>query len=149
MDTWIIVGILAGLVIVASVIGLVARSRAGRVQEVRGFRVVQGADLDTDERFGSAATFVQFSTEMCSRCPATKALLIRTAETSSGVRHIEVDITHRPDIATSFNILQTPTTLVLDNIGAIAARIGGAPRPEAVRSALEIALRRDHGNYII
>jgi thiol-disulfide isomerase/thioredoxin len=143
------VGILAGLVIVATVIGLVARSRAGRVQEVRGFRVVRSADLDTDEPFGSAATFVQFSTEMCSRCPAAKALLIRTAEARNGVRHIEVDITHRPDIASSFNILQTPTTLVLDNSGAIAARIGGAPRPEAVRTALEIALRRDHGNYVI
>ena len=149
MDTWIVVGILAGLVIVATVIGLVARSRAGRVQEVRGFRVVRSADLDSGEPFGSAATFVQFSTEMCSRCPATKALLIRTAEARSGVRHIEVDITHRPDIASSFNILQTPTTLVLDNSGAIAARIGGAPRPEAVRTALEIALRRDHGNYVI
>jgi thiol-disulfide isomerase/thioredoxin len=149
MDTWIVVGIVAGLVVVATVIGLAARSRAGRVQEVRGFRVVRPADLDIDEPFGSAATFVQFSTEMCSRCPATKALLIRTAEAHNGVRHIEVDITHRPDIASRFNILQTPTTLVLDNSGAIAARIGGAPRPEAVRTALEIALRRDHGNYVI
>ncbi len=149
MDTWIVVGILAGLVVVATVIGLVARSRAGRVQEVRGFRIVRSVDLDTDEPFGSAATFVQFSTEMCSRCPATKALLVRTAEARNGVRHIEVDITHRPDIASRFNILQTPTTLVLDNSGAIAARIGGAPRPEAVRTALEIALRRDHGNYVI
>lgn len=149
MDTWIVVGILAGLVIVATVIGLVARSRAGRVQEVRGFRVVRAVDLGTDEPFGSAATFVQFSTEMCSRCPATKALLVRTAKERKGVQHIEVDITHRPDIASRFNILQTPTTLVLDNSGAIAARIGGAPRPEAVRTALEIALRRDHGNYVI
>jgi len=149
MNPWIIAGILAGLVIVATVIGLVARSRTGRVQEVTGFRLVSAEELDTDEPFGSAATLIQFSTEMCSRCPATKALLIRTAETRTGVRHVEVDITHRPDIASSFNILQTPTTLVLDNSGAIAARIGGAPRPEAVRAALDIALRRDHGNYVI
>ena len=149
MNPWIVAGILAGLVIVATVIGLVARSRAGRVQEVRGFRLVRAAELGTKEPFGSSATLVQFSTEMCSRCPATQALLIRTAEARGGVRHIEVDITHRPDIAKSFNILQTPTTLVLDNSGAIAARIGGAPRPEAVRTALDIALRRDHGNYVI
>jgi hypothetical protein len=71
MDTWIIVGILAGLVIVATAIGLVARSRAGRVQEVRGFRVVRSVDLDTDELFGSAATFVQFSTEMLVQVPRT------------------------------------------------------------------------------
>ena len=60
MDTWIVVGILAGLIIVATVIGLVARSRAGRVEVARGYRVVRSADLDTDEPFGSAATFVQF-----------------------------------------------------------------------------------------
>lgn len=110
---------------------------------------MRAVELATEEPFGSAATFVQFSTEMCSRCPATKALLTRVAREHSGVHHIEVDISHRPDIASNFNILQTPTTLVLDNSGAIAARIGGAPRPEAVRTALEIALRRDHGNYVI
>jgi len=149
MNPWLVVGILAGLVIVATVIGLVARSSAGRVQEVRGLRLVKRLELDTDLAFGSVATLVQFSTEMCSRCPSTKALLVRTAESHAGVRYIEVDLTHRPDIASSFNILQTPTTLVLDNSGAIAARIGGAPRPEAVRTALDIALRRDHGHYVI
>ena len=149
MNPWIVVGILAGLIIVATAIGLVARSRAGRVQEVRGLRFVKRVELDTDTAFGSVATLVQFSTEMCSRCPGTKALLTRTAESRPGVTYIEVDLTHRPDIASSFNILQTPTTLVLDNSGAIAARIGGAPRPEAVSTALDIALRRDHGHYVI
>lgn len=149
MNPWIVVGILAGLIIVATAIGLVARSRAGLVQEVRGLRFVKRTELDTDTAFGSVATLVQFSTEMCSRCPGTKALLTRTAESRPGVTYIEVDLTHRPDIASSFNILQTPTTLVLDNSGAIAARIGGAPRPEAVSAALDIALRRDHGHYVI
>jgi hypothetical protein len=45
--------------------------------------------------------------------------------------------------------MQTPTTLVLDEAGLLAARIGGAPRPEALARALDIALRRDHGNYHI
>jgi hypothetical protein len=79
--------------------------------------------------------------------PTSKTQTYQTSEDNE--RIIEVDITHRPDIASRFNVLQTPTTLVLDNSGAIAARIGGAPRPEAVRTALEIALRRDHGNYVI
>ena len=149
MDIWVIVGILAGLVAVATIIGLVSRARTGRVQEVTGLRRVAPVELDTDDDFGSRATFVQFSSEMCSRCPGTRALLQRVAATKSGVRHIDVDITHRPDIARSFNILQTPTTLVLDDSGAIAARIGGAPRPEAVTAALDIALRRDHGHYVI
>ena len=149
MDTWVIVGVLVGLVAVATVIGLISRARAGRVQEVTGFRRVSPAEIDTDDAFGTSATFVQFSSEMCSRCPGTKALLQRVAESKPGVSYIEVDLTHRPDIARSFNVLQTPTTLVLDDSGAIAARIGGAPRPEAVATALDIAQRRDHGHYVI
>jgi len=149
MNPWIAVAIVAGLIIVATVIGLVARARTGRVQIVTGLRYVTAVDIDTDQRFGSVATLVQFSTDMCSRCPGTKALLKGVAESRSGVAFIEVDLTHRRDIATSFNILQTPTTLVLDNSGAIAVRIGGAPRPEAVRTALDIAQRRDHGQYVI
>ena len=149
MNPWTALAIVAGLIIVATVIGLVARARTGRVQIVTGLRYVTAADIDTDQRFGAVATLIQFSTDMCSRCPGTKALLKRAAESRSGVAYIEVDLTHRSDIATSFNILQTPTTLVLDNSGAIAVRIGGAPRPEAVHTALDIAQRRDHGQYVI
>lgn len=149
MDVWIVVAILAGLVAVATVVGLLARARNGRVQEVTGLHRMTPAEIDSDDSFGESATFIQFSSEMCSRCPGTRALLTRVAAEKPGVSHIEVDITHRPDIARAFNILQTPTTLVLDDSGAIAARIGGAPRLEAVTTALDIALRRDHGHYVI
>jgi len=141
--------VLGGLVVVATAIGLLVKAREGRVREVHGLRKITAAELDTKERFGDFATLVQFSTEYCTKCPGTHALLQRTAEKHVGVRHIEIDLTHRPDIASAFNILQTPTTLVLDEIGTIAARIGGAPRPDAVETALGIALRRDHGQYVI
>jgi hypothetical protein len=53
------------------------------------------------------------------------------------------------EIAQKYNILQTPTTFVLDDVGAVAARIGGSPRPDALTTALQIALRREHDSYII
>jgi hypothetical protein len=67
-------------------------------------------------------------------------VLGQIAETTEGVNHVDFDLTHRPDIAAQFNVLQTPTTLILDRTGVIRARIGGAPRPADVRAALESIL---------
>lgn len=149
MNPLVVVAVLAGLVVVATIIGLVVRNREGRVHEVRAFRRVSPADLGSPEKLGTSATLLQFSTTLCTKCPATRDLLHKTADARAGVRHIDIDITNRPDIANSFNIMQTPTTLVLDNSGAIAARIGGAPRVDALKQALDIATRRDHGHYVI
>jgi thioredoxin-like negative regulator of GroEL len=70
----------------------------------------------------------------------TRRVLSQIAESTDGVSHIDLDLTHRPDIAAQFNVLQTPTTLILDATGQIRARIGGAPRPTDVRAALETIL---------
>ena len=48
------------------------------------------------------------------------------------------DVTHRPDIAKHFHILQTPTTLVLDGDGVVQTRFGGVPN----REVLELELNR-------
>lgn len=149
MNPAVVVVVLVALVGVSTAIGLATRAREGRVREVHRFRKVTPEELDLTTRFGSFATLVQFSSEFCTKCPATRDLLEKTAQAQRGVKHVDIDITHRPDIANSFNILQTPTTLVLDETGAIAARIGGAPRPDAITEALNIALRRDHELYVI
>lgn len=149
MNPLLVGAILLGLVVVSTIIGLVVRNREGRVREVRTFRQVIPAELGSSEKLGSSVTLLQFSTEMCSKCPATRELLHKTADARAGVRHIDIDVTHRPDIANDFNIMQTPTTLILDASGAIAARIGGAPRLDALKHAIDIAQRRDHGLYVI
>ena len=149
MDPLIVTAVLVGLVVVSTVIGLVVRGREGRVREVHAFRRVNPADLGSTEKLGTSATLLQFSTEMCAKCPGTRELLHKTADARAGVVHIDIDVTHRPDIANDFNIMQTPTTLILDASGAIAARIGGAPRLDALKQALDIAQRRDHGLYVI
>jgi thiol-disulfide isomerase/thioredoxin len=149
MNPLLVGAVLVGLVAVSTAIGLIVRNREGRVLEVRKFRQVIPADLGSTEKLGSTATLLQFSTQMCSKCPATHELLHKTADARAGVRHIEIDVTHRPDIANDFNIMQTPTTLILDASGAIAARIGGAPRLDALKHAIDIAQRRDHGLYVI
>src|SRR5664279_453869 len=109
---------LIGLVAIATVLGLVWRASQGRVQTASGN--VSGIEL------GHHATLLQLSSEVCAPCRAT-ARVLRTLHTE-GVRHVEIDVADRPDLAAKFNVLQTPTTLILDAGGAVRARIGGAVR---------------------
>jgi len=149
MDPLIIVGILAGLVVISTGAGIVLRSREGRLKKSDGLTRVDRYELGQGIHFGPNATLLQFSTEFCTKCPGTRTFLTGVANQNVGVAHIDIDITHRQDLAQKFNIMQTPTTFILDDSGAIAGRIGGAPRPQAIQTALNIALRRDHDLYAI
>jgi thiol-disulfide isomerase/thioredoxin len=121
---------LIGLVAIATVLGLVWRASQGRVHAATGD--VSGIEL------GGHATLLQLSSEVCAPCRAT-ARVLKTLHTDD-VRHVEVDIADRPDLASKFNILQTPTTLILDATGAVRARIGGAVRRDTVIAELERVL---------
>ncbi len=79
---------------------------------------------------------MQFSTELCATCPAVRRTLSSVAGAHEGVRHVDVDLTHRPDIARDFSVLQTPTTLILDAHGVVRTRLGGAVRRDVIESEL-------------
>jgi thiol-disulfide isomerase/thioredoxin len=128
--------ILLGLVALATVIGLVWKSRTGRVRTAAAGETVDIPGI----KKGAKATLLQFSTEVCAPCVPTRRVLGQIADSTDGVAHVDVDLTHRPDIAAQFNVLQTPTTLILDRAGVIRARIGGAPRQAEVRAALATIL---------
>src|ERR1700744_2052464 len=132
MNPLAVVAILLGLVALATVLGLVWKARTGRVRSVDG-DVVRLPEVPIRGK----ATLLQFSTEVCAPCVPTRRVLGQIAASTEGVSHVDLDLTHRPDIAAKFNVLQTPTTLILDHLGTIRARIGGAPRQADVRAALE------------
>ena len=153
----LIVGL--GLPVAATAVGLAWRAGTGRLRQVSppanagsagadGAMVTGGldpAELGVDpSAFGDRATLVQFSTEYCSRCPATARQLAGVAADYVGVRHVEVDLTRRADLATAFDVRQTPTTLIVGAGGATTARIGGVPRLDAVRTHLDTLTRRRH-----
>ena len=94
-------------------------------------------DLPADVVLGRNATLLQFSTEVCSPCRATHTVLDAVASDRDGISHVDLDLTHRPDLASQFNILQTPTTLILDANGTVRARIGGAPQRATVVAELD------------
>jgi thiol-disulfide isomerase/thioredoxin len=129
--------ILVALVAVSTVLGLVWRARTGRVRVVT---TKPEAVSIPEVPISGRATLLQFSTEVCAPCVPTRRILGEIAKTTDGVAHVDLDLTHRPDLAAQFNVLQTPTTLILDAAGVIRARIGGAPRIADVRAALELIL---------
>jgi thiol-disulfide isomerase/thioredoxin len=129
--------VLAGLVALATVLGLAWKSSQGRVHHTNGRTVVRAADVPGVRRFARGATLLQFSTEVCAPCVVTRTVLGDVAGSRNGVAHIDLDVTHRPDLASRFHVMQTPTTLILDRRGVVQARIGGAPRRDALVAELD------------
>lgn len=137
MDLTFALLVTAALVVVAVGAGVVFRRTQGRARAVDSAEIVDPRRLGADG-LGEEATLLQFSTEMCARCPGVHRMLSDIAEAREGVRHLDVDLTHRPDITQHFRVLQTPTTLVLDRTGVIRTRFGGTPG----RAVVELELTR-------
>ncbi len=136
MQPSLVVVVLVGLVAAATALGFLWKSQQGRVHHVSGSTVVKAKDVPGVRRFGSGATLLQFSTEVCAPCRATHTVLDGIASELPSVTHVDLDVTHRPDLAAQFHIMQTPTTLILDRRGVVRARIGGAPRLDSLRAEL-------------
>ncbi|MEN9714461.1 MAG: hypothetical protein RLZZ164_1125 [Actinomycetota bacterium] len=136
------IALLVTLVALAVGAGVYYRFSNGRSKRVAGGEQVDLKLLAATKdgkpvtRFGKKVTFLQFSSEFCSQCVATARTFRELEEQSGDILHIEVDVTHRLDLAKKFSILQTPTTLVLDAQGRITSRISGAARPQAVRDEI-------------
>ncbi|WP_062317271.1 thioredoxin family protein [Demequina maris] len=126
----IVVAILA----VATGAALWWRRRQGVVREVERAGALSSATLGAKR--GYHATFVQFSTPMCAKCPPTAQLLRRIADEDPRVVHIEIDAAERLDLARELEIMRTPTILLLDGDGVVVSRISGAPSEQQARDAL-------------
>ncbi|MDN3495578.1 thioredoxin family protein [Planococcus sp. APC 4015] len=129
--------IITALLAVTIGIGVYLRWKQSRPQRHIAHEVVEPLRLGA-ESLGEVATLLQFSTETCARCPGAHRTLSAIADSHDGVLHLDVDLTHRPDIAKHFHVMQTPTTLILDGDGVIQTRFGGA----ANRDVIELELHR-------
>jgi thiol-disulfide isomerase/thioredoxin len=131
---------LAALLAATVALGVFLNWRQSQARRDIAHEVIEPHRLGADG-LGEVATLLQFSTELCARCPGVHRTLAAIADDHEGVRHLDVDLTHRPDIAKHFHVLQTPTTLVLDRNGVVQTRFGGAPN----REVLELELARLSG----
>jgi thioredoxin-like negative regulator of GroEL len=137
--------IVAGVLAVATALGLLLRSRTGRA------RVVHAGISDAMTVADLAATLLQFSTPTCARCPATARQLDAVAASRSTtptapgrVRRLEIDLAERPELARRFDVMQTPTVLLVDGTHTVRARFGGPPRQPELVAALDAVLTEEH-----
>lgn len=132
--------ILLGALVAGLTVGLVLRLREGRIRPAR-----PGEDVDPDasrlpervaDALGPAVTLVQISTTFCSPCRHAHARLATLAENNDGLRHVDLDVTHEPEIAHQLGVLRTPTTIAYDAAGAELLRVGGVPDADALLDSL-------------
>lgn len=129
----------------ATAIGLLLRSRNGRLRRVSGqaptLRDVLGPPGGTVPTSPSEATVVQISSAVCAPCRATA----RTWHRVAGVEnHVEIDIEQRPDVAALLSVWRTPTSFVFDSRGALVSRIDGAPDRDRAALAYQDAQSTTH-----
>jgi len=85
---------------------------------------------------GARATLVQFSSAFCQPCRATRVVLGDVAAMVEGVVHVEIDAESHLDLVRRFDVMRTPTVLVLDAAGRVRKRATGAPRRADVIAAV-------------
>lgn len=140
MDALLVITVLSGLVLGASLIGLAWKAGQGRV--LRHGRHTRPPEvplrlIDTK----SAFTLLQFSGPYCSYCAAMRKVLGEAASRHpDAIAHREIDITDHQELVSQLKISQTPTTLIVANSGHIHSRIHGAAKPAIVEEEIQQAL---------
>lgn len=113
-------------------VGLVWRLRDGRRRRATGVVDVTRLGLLRER-----AALVLFSTETCSRCPQVRRMLRELASERGAIDVHDVDLTHRPDLASENRVLTTPTTLLIGADARVVARFVGVPRRDEMIAALD------------
>jgi thiol-disulfide isomerase/thioredoxin len=136
----------AVVVLVVGVLGLLLHRRSGRLRTAssgssRSSRsstsgadgwALAGAHPGPDDR----VLLLQLSSPVCAPCRTTAGVLAGLASGEPGVRHVEVDVAERVDVARALGVLSTPTTVAFDRNGAEILRVSGVPRAGELRDAL-------------
>ncbi|WP_313354834.1 thioredoxin family protein [Microbacterium sp.] len=125
----LITGVLLAITVAA---GLLWRLRDGRRRRATG-----AVHVDRLGLLRERAALVLFSTDTCSRCPQVSRMLRELASARGAIDVHDVDLTHRPDLASEHRVLSTPTTLLVGPDARVVARFVGVPRPDDIIAALD------------
>jgi thiol-disulfide isomerase/thioredoxin len=107
--------------------------------EFRKKKTVNGPKLTAaivGTELGARATMVQFSSDFCTPCRATKVVLEDMVKTMTDVRYAHIDAESHLELVRELNILSTPTTLFLNGAGVEVGRAMGTPKRAQVHAAL-------------
>jgi thiol-disulfide isomerase/thioredoxin len=137
------------VLVLATGLGLWWRARNGRFTAVDPALLTAEADepgaVDDDRLtaddlgvdLGARATFVQLSSEVCAPCRRTHAVLAELAAARPGLVHVDLGVEDHLDLVRRFQVLRTPTTLVLDARGVVVGRLSGGTDRRHALAALD------------
>lgn len=119
-------------------VGTTRRLRAGRVRatEPDSAQLPAAVLAELPANPAGDLTLLQLSTTFCAPCRQTRALLADVAQRTDGLRHVELDVTDRPELADALGVRSTPTTLAVDPGGRELIRLTGVPRRDTLLTAL-------------
>ncbi|WP_345382853.1 thioredoxin family protein [Pseudonocardia yuanmonensis] len=134
--------VLIAALVVATALGLVLRARAGRVRTGVATGSPDGWALTGSVPEGAEQVLLlQLSSPVCTPCRQTAGVLAELASEEPGVRHVEIDVAERPEVARALSVLRTPTTIGFDRTGRELLRVSGVPRRAELAAALAPELR--------
>lgn len=138
MTPLIALAVLVVLLLTVTALGLVLQRSQGRARS-RTDAAIGAIELDDLGRaeWGSVGTVVQFSTEFCARCPGVQRTLTDLTAARTGVDFVHVDVTHRPELASKYRLLQTPVVFLVDRNGTTRTRLGGALARQSLVTELD------------
>ncbi len=130
--------LLVATLLASAAFGVAWSRRTGRVRDVVADDALSAADLAAlgVTELGERATLVQFSSAFCAPCRATRRILGEVSSMVDGVAYAEVDAESHLDAVRRFNVLRTPTVLVLDRDRRVVVRASGQPRKADVLAAI-------------
>lgn len=134
----------------ATGLGLWWRARNGRYTAVDASLLRRDAGTPDDDgrtdrltaddlgaELGTRATFVQLSSEVCAPCRRTHSVLAGLVADRPDAVHVDLDVEEHLDLVRRFQVLRTPTTLVLDAQGTVVGRLSGATDRRHALAALD------------
>ncbi|HEX9336952.1 MAG TPA: thioredoxin family protein [Pseudonocardiaceae bacterium] len=130
--------VLLGALVITSALAWRLQAREGRIKAKPGGASATGLPEQVRAALAAApsVTLVQVSTTFCAPCRHARAVLAGLADTTDGLRHVELDVTDTPEIATSLGVLRTPTTVAFTSDGTELLRVGGVPKKDTLIDAL-------------
>ena len=114
------------VITLASLFGLWHKLNQGSIKSAKNHPNFS-SDFSKYGQLGSSGTLVQFSTQFCSICPASKEVLKQISNQYKNLEFIEIDAEANLELTKKLAILTTPTVLILDERGEEVARFSGKP----------------------
>ena len=127
---------LVGVLVLATVAGLLLRGRDGRIRRSAAPRPAGGWALAV----GGRVLLLQLSSPICTPCRRTAEVLDGWTGDRPDIAHREIDVAERPDVARTLGVMRTPTVVAFDRAGTELLRVSGVPRVTDLEAALEPVL---------